>query len=61
MELSQPDVSKLLKGQFREMSVERIMRVLMRLGCKVDIVIKPPGRKAVGSTIHLQYPQLEAV
>ncbi len=45
MGLSQPDVSRLLKGQFREISVERIMRLLMRLGCKVDIVIKSPGRK----------------
>ena len=61
MGLSQPDVSRLLKGQFREMSVERIMRILMRLGCKVDIVIKPPGRKGAGSLIHLQQSQLEAV
>ncbi len=61
MGLSQPDVSRLLKGQFREISVERIMRILMRLGCKVDIVIKPPGRKLAGSMIHVQYPQPEAV
>src|SRR6202021_2842943 len=59
MGLSQPDVSRLLKGQFREISVERIMRLLMRLGCKIDIAIKPPGRKRVFSLIHLQ--QLEAV
>ncbi len=59
MGLSQPDVSRLLKGQFREISVERIMRLLMRLGCKVDIVIKSPGRKRASSLIHLQ--QLEAV
>ena len=37
MGLSQPDVSRLLKGQFREISVERIMRLLVRLGCKIDI------------------------
>lgn len=59
MGLSQPDVSRLLKGQFREISVERIMRLLIRLGCKIDIAIKPPGRKRVSSLIHLQ--QLEAV
>ncbi|MBX9769943.1 MAG: helix-turn-helix domain-containing protein [Candidatus Obscuribacterales bacterium] len=59
MGLSQPDVSRLLKGQFRDVSVERIMRLLTRLGCTVDIVIKPPGRKLAGSVIHLQ--QIQAV
>ena len=59
MALRQPDVSRLLKGQFREISVERITRLLMRLGCKIDIAIQPPGRKRVSSLIHLQ--QLEAV
>jgi branched-chain amino acid transport system permease protein len=50
----QPDISRLLKGQFREISVERIMRLLTRLGCEVDIVIKPPGRKRASSIIHLK-------
>ncbi len=59
MGLSQPDVSRLLKGQFRDVSVERIMRLLTRLGCTVDIVIKQPGRKLAGSVIHLQ--QIQAV
>ena len=54
MGLSQPDVSRLLKGQFRDVSVERIMRMLTRLGCEVDIVIKAPGRKRASSVIHLQ-------
>lgn len=31
--LSQPDVSRLLNGQFRDVSVERLMRLLTRLGC----------------------------
>jgi predicted XRE-type DNA-binding protein len=39
MGLSQPDVSRLLRGQFRDVSVERLMRMLTRLGCDVDIVI----------------------
>lgn len=55
------DVSRLLKGQFREISVERIMRILTRLGCEVDIVIKLPGRTLSGSVIHLQHAQSEAV
>lgn len=61
MGVSQPDVSRLLKGQFRDVSVERIMRMLTRLGCKVDIVIKAPGHKIAGSVIHLQLAQTEAV
>ena len=54
MGISQPDVSRLLKGQFRDVSVERIMRLLTRLGCEVDIVIKAPGRKRSSSVIHLK-------
>lgn len=54
MGISQPEVSRLLKGQFRDVSVERIIRLLTRLGCKVDIVIKPPGRKLAGPVIHLK-------
>src|SRR6266704_1441308 len=46
MGVSQPDVSRMLKGQFREVSVERIMRMLTKLGCEVDIVVKPHGRKS---------------
>lgn len=61
MGLSQPDVSRLLKGQFREVSVERIMRILTHLGCKVDIVIKLPGRALTGSVIHFEHAQSEAV
>ncbi len=40
MGLSQPDVSRLLKGQFRDVSIERLMRLLTRLGCDVDITIR---------------------
>ena len=44
MGLSQPDVSRLLRGQFRDVSVERLMRMLTRLGCDVDIVIRGRGK-----------------
>jgi len=40
--LSQPDVSRLLRGNFREYSVERLLRLLMALGRDVDIVIRKP-------------------
>jgi predicted XRE-type DNA-binding protein len=48
---SQPDVSRVLKGQFRDVSVERLMRVLTRLGCEIDIVVKPTGSET-GPGIH---------
>jgi len=55
MEISQPDVSRLLRGQFREISVERLIRLLTKLGCDVDIVVRARGRKAAPKdTIHLQ-------
>jgi len=54
MGVSQPDVSRMLKGQFRDLSVERIMRMLTRLGCEVDIVVKPQGRKKAFEAIHLE-------
>ena len=43
MGIGQPDVSRLLKGQFRDVSVERILRLLTRLGCEIDIVVRPGG------------------
>ena len=53
--LSQPDVSRLLNGQFRDVSVERLMRLLTRLGCDVDITIRNHGKAASPrDTIHLQ-------
>ena len=51
--VSQPDISRMLKGQFRDISVERIMRILIRLGCEVDIVVKPRGRRRAFSPIHV--------
>lgn len=55
MGLSQPDVSRLLNGQFRDVSVERLMRLLTRLGCDVDITIRQHGKRAAPrDTIHLQ-------
>ena len=55
MGISQPDVSRLLSGQFRDISVERLMRMLTKLGCSVDIVVRERGRKSKPKdTIHLQ-------
>lgn len=54
MGLSQPDVSRLLKGHFRDISVERLMRMLTKLGYEVDIVIREQGKKpSRRNIIHL--------
>ena len=37
----QPDVSKMLRGDFRQFSVERLMRFLVALGQDVEIVVRP--------------------
>ena len=50
--VSQPDVSRILKGHFRDVSVERLMRMLTKLGCEVDIVVRLNGNQARSSTIH---------
>jgi predicted XRE-type DNA-binding protein len=50
--MSQPDISRLLKGQFRDVSVERIMRMLTRLGCEIDIVVTPRDSRVPTTPIH---------
>ena len=38
--LSQPDVSRLLRGNFRDYSVDQLLRLLTLLGRDVEIVIR---------------------
>ena len=42
--LSQPDLSRLLRGDFRKYSLKHVLRFLMALGCDVDIVIRLRSR-----------------
>jgi predicted XRE-type DNA-binding protein len=54
MALSQPDVSRLLNGQFRDVSVDRLIQLATRLGLDVDITIRQHGKPATSHhTIHL--------
>src|SRR6516165_7885019 len=39
--IPQPDVSKMLRGEFRQFSVERLLRFLVALNHDVEIVVKP--------------------
>ena len=50
--LSQPDVSRLLRGDFREYSLERLFRLLTALGRDIDIVIRQP-RWAAGGKLRI--------
>ncbi len=40
--LSQPDVARLMSGDFREYSVERLLRFLLTLGRDIEIIIREP-------------------
>lgn len=51
--LTQPKISRLLKGQFRGISERRLLRCLTRLGRDVEIVVKPASRQRGGRlTVH---------
>ena len=57
--LSQPDVSRLLRGNFRAYSVERLLRLLTALGRDVEIVIHEPGPHVEGETEGHSITQLQ--
>lgn len=50
--VSQPDMSRILKGHFRDISVERLMRMLTRLGCEVDVIVRPQEGEGQVSAIR---------
>ena len=50
--LSRPDVSRLLRGDFREYSLERLFRLLTALGRDIDIVIRQP-RSPTGGKLRI--------
>ena len=43
--IDQPKVSRLVRGQFREFSLERLIQFLGALDRQVDIVVRPANRK----------------
>ncbi len=46
--LSQPDVSRLLRGSFQDFSMERLLRLLTALGRDVQIVVREPRSERLG-------------
>ena len=53
MEMTQPDLSKMLGGRFRPISLERLMRCLVALGQSVTIEVGPPKGKAGRAVIEV--------
>src|SRR6202166_875328 len=49
----QPDVSKMLRGEFRQFSVERLLRFLVALNQDVEIVVKPHRDRHSAPALHV--------
>jgi predicted XRE-type DNA-binding protein len=49
----QPDVSKMLHGEFRQFSVERLLRFLVALDQDVEISIRPHRGKHNAPALHV--------
>ncbi len=51
--IKQPDVSKMLRGEFRQFSVERLLRFLVALDQDVEIVVKPHRDRNNAPALHV--------
>jgi predicted XRE-type DNA-binding protein len=49
----QPDISNMLRGEFRQFSVERLLRFLVRLNQDVEIVVRPHRGKHDVPALHV--------
>ncbi len=51
--LSQPDISRLLRGHFRDFSLERLLRLLLALDRDIEIVIRRRPRSGTRSRLSV--------
>ena len=51
--VKQPDVSKMLRGEFRQFSVERLLRFLVSLDQDVAIVVRPHRGRGEAAALHV--------
>ncbi len=51
--VKQPDVSKMLRGDFKQFSVERLLRFLVALNQDVEIVVKPHRGRSDTAALHV--------
>jgi predicted XRE-type DNA-binding protein len=49
----QPDISKMLRGDFRQFSVERLLRFLVKLDQDVEIIIRPHRYADSAPALHV--------
>jgi predicted XRE-type DNA-binding protein len=49
----QPDVSKMLRGDFRQFSVERLLHFLVALDQDVEIVVRPHRNSKIAPALHV--------
>ena len=49
----QPDISKMLRGEFRQFSVERLLRFLVALDQDVEIIVKPHRGQSNAPALHV--------
>lgn len=53
--VSQPEISRLFKGHFREYSVDRLMTFLTAFDQDVEIVARPRAKTAQGNRGHITF------
>ena len=51
--IRQPDVSKMLRGEFRQFSVERLLRFLVALNQDVEIVVRLHRDRGNAPALHV--------
>jgi predicted XRE-type DNA-binding protein len=51
VKIKQPDLSKLLRGQFRAVSVEKLMRMLTAFDQDVEITVRPHRKRGEAGRI----------
>jgi predicted XRE-type DNA-binding protein len=51
--IRQPDISKMLRGEFRQFSVERLLRFLVALDQDVEILVKPHRDSKNAPALHV--------
>ena len=49
----QPDISKMLRGEFRQFSVERLLGFLVKLNQDVEIVVRPHRDRHNAPALHV--------
>ncbi len=53
MGIRQPNVFKMLRGEFRQFSVERLLRFLVALNQDVEIVVKSHRDRHNAAALHV--------